>query len=150
MKKMLLVILSACLIACVAFAVPPAKTSSDQFVDQFVGWLKGNKVDMSEREKEALRDTHRLLLAASEKGIDPTYFWLIVRNSLSQEIEWEKAKQMILSGQVMSVSQSHSRVVGLSMRDGRTYSTQEPKLDDVLPIVREVDPKGVFMRYKTE
>ena len=58
MKKMLLVILSACLIACVAFAVPPAKTSSDQFVDQFVGWLKGNKVDMSEREKEALRDTH--------------------------------------------------------------------------------------------
>ncbi len=151
MKKTVLAALAVSLFACFALAGPPAEVRAEarvqQFVGQFVGWLKGQKVDVTPREQEALRDVHRLLLVAAD---DPLYFWLVVRNSPHEAIEWQDAKQMILRGQAVRVSQAHSRRVDLVTRDGRSYSTTEPKLDDVGGLIKEVDPKGVFIIYKTQ
>jgi hypothetical protein len=47
------------------------------------------------------------------------------------EISWEEAVELIKNCQVTMVSQTHSRDVYLSLRDGTSRSTVEPRIDMV-------------------
>ena len=47
------------------------------------------------------------------------------------EISWSEAIQIIMSGEVRQVTQTHSREVTLDLKDGTTYKAIEPQLDDV-------------------
>lgn len=47
-------------------------------------------------------------------------------------IGWMGAKQLLRSCQVRTVEQTHQRTVTLTLSDGRTRLTEEPKIDDVI------------------
>ena len=52
-------------------------------------------------------------------------------------VSWEDAKTIIKEQNVDSVSQRHSLEVRISMADGKTYETKEPKIDDVIRWLEE-------------
>ncbi len=54
-----------------------------------------------------------------------------------REISWQTAQEMIQSGQVKAVSQSHSLRVSLTLQDGRELQTTEPQIDDVIRVVKQ-------------
>jgi inhibitor of cysteine peptidase len=75
-------------------------------------------------------------------GVTDT-FTFDVDNELSEEpaevsrIEWDEARELILSGQVEQVVQLHSLEVRLRLEDGREVVTIEPHIDDVFDVVDE-------------
>ncbi len=135
---------------CIAMAENPKKMPADEFVDQLVPCFKSNELAITQREKEALRDSHRILLAFSDLSFLRPFFWQIVRNSPKEKIEWYQAKQLIMEGKVFAVTTSHDGTVDLNTRDGRSYSTKQPEKEHVFEIVKQVDPKGVFILRITE
>lgn len=54
-----------------------------------------------------------------------------------KEINWEKAKEMIFSGEIETIVQSHDRKVILEHENGSQFLTTEPELDDIIQIVKE-------------
>jgi hypothetical protein len=52
-------------------------------------------------------------------------------------ITWADAKQLILSGEVISVAQNHDRVVWLTLKNDTTYKTREDRLDEVIRFIEE-------------
>jgi hypothetical protein len=52
-------------------------------------------------------------------------------------IPWEDAKRRILSGEVTSITQTHDRVVGLTLKDGATYKAREERLDEVWTFLKD-------------
>ena len=67
-----------------------------------------------------------------------------------QGIQWEEAVKLIRSGKAEYVSQGHSLRVSITTKDGRRYFTQEPEIDDVLRVIREVDPERKKITFMTE
>lgn len=51
------------------------------------------------------------------------------------DIAWTQAVAMILNGEVESVFQTHSEMVTLTLKDGRTFTAQEPDLDVVFEVI---------------
>lgn len=54
-------------------------------------------------------------------------------------VSWGQAMQIIMSGEVQQVFQTHSREVTLVLRDGTTLETTEPQIDEVF---REIERCG--------
>lgn len=52
-----------------------------------------------------------------------------------EEVSWDEAKDLILSGDVEQVTQLHSLQVTLDLSDGRQLVTTEPEIDAVLDVV---------------
>jgi hypothetical protein len=52
-------------------------------------------------------------------------------------IPWADAKRLILSGEVVAVSQTHARVVGMTLKDGTTYRSKEDRLDEVWTLIKD-------------
>jgi thioredoxin-related protein len=67
-----------------------------------------------------------------------------------KEINWEKAKEMILSGEIQTVVQSHNLKVTLQHKDGTQFLTTEPELDSVMQIVKQCGAKCSNMNIMTE
>jgi inhibitor of cysteine peptidase len=65
-------------------------------------------------------------------------------------IEWQEARELILSGRVEQVVQLHSLEVRLYLEDGRTLVTTEPSIDDVFDVVDECGEPCVDMILATE
>ena len=68
----------------------------------------------------------------------------------TSRIEWEEARELILSGQVEQVVQLHSLEVRLHLEDGRTLVTTEPSIDDVFDVVEECGEPCADMVLATE
>jgi len=51
------------------------------------------------------------------------------------EVDWNKAVGIILSGQVKQVSQTHDLKVYLTLKDGRTIVSVEPVIDELMGII---------------
>ena len=58
-----------------------------------------------------------------------------------KEINWEKAKEMIFSGEIETIVQSHDQKVILEHSNGDQFLTTEPELDDVIQIVKQCGAK---------
>lgn len=52
------------------------------------------------------------------------------------EIKWEQVQSIINSGQVVKVGQTHDLKVYITLKDGRTFATTEPAIDDILNLVK--------------
>jgi hypothetical protein len=151
MKKTALVLILLVLISVVVFAETDKKPlPSDRLVAHLSHCLARQKQEMTAEQEEALRLVHPLLLVAAKHHYYRKYLWEAVDTTEEKEIEWEEAKSMILKGLVVNVGQTHSRNVQLVGTDGRRYRSIEPRIDDVLYLAREVDPKGLFIDYETE
>lgn len=80
---------------------------------------------------------HQLdLLIQSLKIDDP-------KSSLPAEVNWETAIEILNTGRVTEVVQSHQREVILTLNDGSQIKTLEPALDDIL---REIERCGNVCR----
>ncbi|MDO8616915.1 MAG: hypothetical protein Q7T33_14485 [Dehalococcoidia bacterium] len=84
-------------------------------------------VSIGDAQKIARRLVHLEVTAAEgcpEIGADVSV--------IDEEITWDEAVQLIRDCHAAGVSQTHSRLVGLSLKDGSHRSTTEPHLDDVV------------------
>ena len=52
------------------------------------------------------------------------------------EVAWSQVKDIVYSGQVVKIGQTHDLNVYLTLKDGRTFKTVEPTIDDILKIVQ--------------
>lgn len=52
-------------------------------------------------------------------------------------ITWEETKTLILDGQVVQVTQRHSLIVTLALKDGRIVTTVEPEIGAVIVLLDE-------------
>jgi hypothetical protein len=52
------------------------------------------------------------------------------------EVAWPQVQGIIFSGQVAKVGQTHDLNVYLTLKDGRTFKTVEPAIDDVLKLIQ--------------
>jgi len=50
-------------------------------------------------------------------------------------ITWDDAQLVLLHPDARFVTQSHDRIVRISLRDGRSYRTREPHIDAVLGVM---------------
>ena len=50
-------------------------------------------------------------------------------------VSWEQAVAMILNGEVTQVFQTHDLQVTISLKDGRSLTTTEPAIDDVMQVI---------------
>lgn len=55
------------------------------------------------------------------------------------EVSWDELKAIIKKGEVKQVSQTHSRLVSVTMADGQTYHATEPVIDEIFKILRETE-----------
>jgi hypothetical protein len=51
-------------------------------------------------------------------------------------VDWAQVKDIIFSGQVVKVGQTHALNVTITLKDGRTFKTVEPAIDDVINLVK--------------
>jgi hypothetical protein len=73
-----------------------------------------------------------------------------VLGSPAEEIGWDAARELILSGQVSQVTQLHSREVTITLPDGRTVTTTEPEIDDVFDLLQECGEPCANVAVATE
>ena len=102
---------------------------------------------MTQLERPAVNQASRKILAMVAAGV------LIAscsRKSETESISWPEAEKLIREGRIQSVVQAHSREIWLTGSRGAAYRAVEPKIDDVIHLVREVDPSGKKILVATE
>ena len=52
------------------------------------------------------------------------------------EIKWSQVESIVFSGQLDKVGQTHDLKVYITLKDGRTFSTVEPAIDDIIKLVK--------------
>jgi hypothetical protein len=53
------------------------------------------------------------------------------------EIYWGMVMAMIQNGEVATVTQTHERQLFITLKDGRSFISWEPNVDDVLKVIQE-------------
>jgi hypothetical protein len=143
-------VLAVGLVFTVLAASEEAPSKADRFASMFAERLRNAEIEVTEEEEQALRNAHPVLL----RLLDSDYasrlilpdFWKIVRQEDPEEVEWEEARTLILSGKVTDAFISHAETVGLLTKDGRRYHTKPPDRAEYNRTIKEADPKGVFIR----
>ena len=67
-----------------------------------------------------------------------------------QEINWAQAKEMIFSGEIVTIVQAHDRKVILQDKDGNQFIMIEPELDNVIETAKQCGAKCSNMDIMTE
>jgi hypothetical protein len=52
------------------------------------------------------------------------------------EVQWSQVKDIVFSGQVVNIGQTHDLNVTITLKDGRMFKTVEPAIDDILKLVQ--------------
>jgi len=52
------------------------------------------------------------------------------------EVQWSQVEKIVFSGQVVKIGQTHDLNVTITLKDGRTFKTVEPAIDDILKLVQ--------------
>lgn len=68
----------------------------------------------------------------------------------AESIRWERVAELLKSGQVRSVFQSHNLTVFISTLDGRHFITSEPSIDKIVSAVEEYAPNSRNIAIMTE
>jgi len=123
---------------------------AERFANMVVSILAA-KTELPDDTRDVLVRAHPILLKVTDNPNLADGFWSYVREGQpAAKISWDEARNLILGGKVRFCGQTHALHVSLQMRDGRGFYTTEPKIDDVIKLAREVDPKGVFIGIETE
>ncbi len=87
-------------------------------------------------------------LVATSTPVSPT---IVPQAPLTlPNITWAEAEQLILDGKVKSVMQAHSLQVQLTLVDGSTRVTVEPRIDDVFKVVNKCGDRCSGMMIATK
>lgn len=125
-------------------------SSKNSDVNPTVFHLRLAGVQVTNEELSALNVIKSVLVKASDNDYFHTQFWASLRDGEIEEVSWNEAKKMILSGRIVKIQQSHSREVVLTAKNGKVFSSISPNLDDVFAVIDQVDPKGVFILVYVE
>lgn len=82
-------------------------------------------------------------------GCQETFDKSSLRPDAAGLVPWKDAQRAILSGEVVSVMQSHARGVTFTFDDGSTFQTKEDRLDEVWGLIRDNHLDGKIS-YATE
>lgn len=68
--------------------------------------------------------------------LPPTY--------VDSNVTWPQMQEIVRANpdSILAVYQTHARAVSVAMRNGRRYRAQEPVIDAIIHLLRQVDPAG--------
>jgi hypothetical protein len=114
-------------------------------------WDGGHLIELNDDEKKRLEEAEPVLRKLSESPMYKKIFWgVLTLTDDEKPISWEQAKNLIQSGQVLSVEQRHSKELLIMTRESNFFITKQEKIDQAYKLIREIDPKGLFIYYATE
>lgn len=83
-------------------------------------------------------------LSASEVIVNPTEL------PCNQEVSWEEAIEILNSGEVTSVMQTHSLKVSFMLENGCRITTIEPRIDDIVEALQKCGAHCAKIIFATE
>jgi hypothetical protein len=109
-------------------------------------------IEVSDAERRLLDDAAPVLrkLAASPKY--KKHFWSSISFNIGDPpaIMWQDAEKRLRKGEFRTVGQSHNKRLRLETKDYEEFVTVQESIDQAYAIIKEIDPKGVFIDYGTE
>ena len=76
-----------------------------------------------------------------------TYHQYVQNN---RTISWDQTKNLIMSGQVSYLFQSHSLLVKIELLNGQKFTTVEPFIDEIYKVINECGTKCSTILIATE
>ncbi len=73
----------------------------------------------------------------AQSDLEAVYKAVTASFAFLPDLPWSQAQALIVGGLVTKASQSHSLLVRLTLTDGRVLTTQEPKIDDVINVIKQ-------------
>lgn len=96
-----------------------------------------------------MRHLPLFLAAIAVSGCGEPFFLSSIKPGPDGYISWVDAKCLLRHPNAKAVSQSHSRVIVIIMRDGKQYKAREPKIDDAWRFIEANNLRGQ-VDYATE
>ena len=107
-------------------------------------------VEFSEEELLAFDQSARVTQAILTAAEAPPLIQILRPNEASDNVPYTEIESLIRKGDVVQAGQDHSNHVEIITRDGRRLASTQPKIDAIIDLCREVDPKMVFIDLWTE
>lgn len=107
-------------------------------------------VEFSEDELIAFDRSAKVIKAILNADEAPPLIEILQPNQPATEVPFEQIKEYIRAGDVVKASQNHSNHVEVLTRDGQRLTSTQPKIDTILKLIDEVDPKSLFIEVWTE
>ena len=150
-KKSVLYLIVVFVTALIAISVLAGyyKSTAEQ-KEALVKLARSFGITLSAEEADVLTKAQPILERLSHNHYIVSQFWGTLRNYESTTIPWNNAKEMIMKGRIRKVMQAHSLLVTIEEDNGQVYTTTENTIDEVHQLIKEVDPKRVFISYTTE
>jgi len=111
-------------------------------------------IKLSDEERQKLNAAAPVLekLAASQKY--KKLFWSSISDKMGfdppKPITWAEAEKRIRKGEFRSVEQRHNKQLRMQTSDYEEFITTQERIDQAYAIIKEIDPKEVFIYYGTE
>jgi hypothetical protein len=111
-------------------------------------------IKLSDDEKQKLNAAAPVLekLAASPKY--KKLFWSSISDRMGVDppklITWAEAEKRIRKGEFRIIDQAHDKRLKMQTSHYEEFTTTQERIDQAYAIIKEIDPKGVFIDYGTE
>ena len=111
-------------------------------------------IKLSNDEKQKLNAAAPVLdkLAASPKY--KKLFWSSISDRMGVDppkpITWAEAEKRIRKGEFRIIDQAHDKRLKMQTSNYEEFTTSQERIDQAYAIIKEIDPKGVFIDYGTE
>ena len=111
-------------------------------------------IKLSDDEKQKLNAAAPVLerLAASPKY--KKHFWSSISDRMGidrpKPITWAEAEKRIRKGDFRIIDQAHDKRLKMQTSNYEEFTTTQERIDQAYAIIKEIDPKGVFIDYGTE
>ena len=111
-------------------------------------------IKLSDDEKQKLNAAAPVLekLAASPKY--KKLFWSSISDRMGFDppmpIPWAEAEKRIRNGEFRMIDQAHDKRLKMQTSNYEEFTTTQERIDQAYAIIKEIDPKGVFIDYGTE
>jgi hypothetical protein len=94
-----------------------------------------------DRKSEDARGTRALDSAATAESSVTTS---VLPTPIDSSVKWDKLVALVRAtpDSIRAVHQVHTRAVTVLFKDGRRYHATEPVIDDIIRLLKQVDPAG--------
>ena len=107
-------------------------------------------VKVSEEELLAFDRSVRVTQALLTAKEAPPLIQILRLDDTGTQVPYSEIESHVLRGDVVQAGQTHSNYVEIMTRDGRILASQQPIIDAIYQLCKEVDPQMVFFRIWTE
>ncbi len=86
----------------------------------------------------------------AQSDLEAVYKAVTASFAFLPDLPWAQAQPLITGGLVTKASQSHSLIVRLTLTDGRVLTTQEPKIDEIMNVIKQCGAPCSKIQVSTE